>query len=151
MTNLLAWTIAGILMLVTVLMHYETMLLVSDRLLPWARRRFRGRRVMMASTGALMIGHIVEIWLFAIVIMTLLQWPAFGHLSGDFDGGFNGYLYFSAVSYTSLGDNNIRPEGAIRALAATETLTGLMMIAWSASFTYLKMEEIWNARGRKET
>jgi len=28
-------------------------------------------------------------------------------------------------------------------MAGIETLTGLVMIAWSASFTYLAMEKFW--------
>jgi len=51
-----------------------------------------------------------------------------------------------AVNYTSLGYGDIHPIGSMRAVAVTEALTGLMMIGWSASFTYLKMEQIWQTR-----
>jgi len=101
---------------------------------------------MILSMIALMVGHVVEIWLFAatLLAMSRLQW--FGGFAGAFDGGFGDFLYFSAVNYTSLGYGDIHPIGSMRAVAVTEALTGLMMIGWSASFTYLKMEQIWQTR-----
>ena len=32
-------------------------------------------------------------------------------------------------------------------MAGIETITGLMMIAWSASFAYLAMEKFWGLHG----
>jgi hypothetical protein len=141
--DFITWGIAGVLVLLTVLIHYEAMLAVSDRIVPWAQHHYRGRRVVAFSIAALMLGHIIEIWLWAIAAMVLLHFPDFGAYSGNFDHTLNSFLYISTVDYTSLGDNNIRPIGAIRALAATETLIGMLMLGWSASFTYLKMEQIW--------
>ena len=76
--------------------------------------------------------------------------PAFGGFGGSFGGNVSDFLYFSAVNYTSLGYGDIHPLGSIRAIAVTEALTGLMMIAWSASFTYLKMEQIWQTRSHRK-
>jgi hypothetical protein len=143
MIDFAAWACATLLVLLTVSIHYEVMSTVSDRIVPWAQRHFHGRRMIAIAVAALMAGHIAEVWVWALAYIASLNAHGFGALTGDFDGGFNSFLYFSAVCYTSLGDNGIRPEGAVRALAAAETLTGMMMIGWSASFTYLKMEQIW--------
>ena len=125
-------------------LHYETMSVASDRAIPWAQKKFlHRRRVMILLIGILMTGHVVEIWLFAFATMLLLQIPGFGSLTGSFEPTLNHYAYFSAVNYTSLGYGDILPVGPVRAIACSETLTGLLMIAWSASFTYLKMEQIW--------
>ena len=35
------------------------------------------------------------------------------------------------------------PLGAIRFLAGTESLTGFLLITWSASFTCLEMQRFW--------
>lgn len=150
MIEVLGWLLAGGLVVITVLVHYETMLAVSDRILPWAQKRFHGRRVIIVSIAALLFGHIVEIWLFALAMLAVMQVPGFGSLSGDFSGSFSDFIYFSAVNYTSLGTHDLRPEGCIRAITASETLAGLVMIAWSASFTYLKMEQIWQDNRAKE-
>jgi hypothetical protein len=146
MLDIAAWVIAALVIIFTVSIHYETMLTISDRVIPWAQRRFHGRRVMALAIAALMIGHIVEIWLFAMTFLLMYKAPGFGIISGGFDGSLNSFLYFSTVNYTSLADNHLHPEGPLRNVAASETLDGMMMIAWSASFTYLKMEQIWKGR-----
>ncbi len=148
MINFLAWLLAGVLIIVTISIHYEAMLLVSDHLVPWATRRFQGRRVIAIAVTALMLSHILEVWIFAAAYLFAAQPFGFGSVAGDFDGSFNSYLYFSAVNYTSLGDNMMHPRGALRDIAAAETLAGMLMIGWSASFTYLKMEQIWQGHRR---
>lgn len=55
-------------------------------------------------------------------------------------------LYFSLVTYTSLGYGDIAPLGPARLLAGIESLIGRGLIAWSASFTYLEMQHHWCAR-----
>jgi hypothetical protein len=35
----------------------------------------------------------------------------------------------------------------VRLIAGVEALTGLLMIAWSASFTYVAMEKFWPLHG----
>lgn len=149
MFDLIAWGIATLMVIVCVMVHYETMLLISDRLVPWGLRHAQGRRTIVLSIMALMLGHIVEIWLFAGTLMGLSQLQWFGGLGGAFTGHVGDFLYFSAVNYTSLGYGDIHPVGSMRAIAVTEALTGLMMIGWSASFTYLKMEQIWQTRAQR--
>ena len=150
MADFIAWGAAALLVLISVSIHYEAMLAVSDRFIPWANRYFHGRRVIAFAIAALMMGHIVEIWLWAAACAVMAHIPGYGTFKGTFDHGFHSYLYMSAVNYTSLGDGGIRPEGAVRTLVAAETLTGMLMIAWSASFTYLKMEQIWRRNGQNE-
>ncbi len=45
-----------------------------------------------------------------------------------------------------MGFDAANPSGAIRLLAGTEALTGLVLIAWSASFTYLEMARHWHVK-----
>ena len=143
MTDIIAWAFSGLFIILTVSLHYEMMLMVSDRLVPWAQKHLHGRRVVAISVLALILAHIFAIWLFALGYMVALHFPIFGSMTGDFDGSFNSLLYVSSSQYTSLGASDIQILGALRALASAETLTGLVMITWSASFTYLKMEQIW--------
>jgi len=150
MIAVLSWVIAAALVGLTIGIHYEIMRVVSDVLMPWAIRRFHDRRIIMLMIGALMLGHIAEIWAFAFAMMVLSTYPEFGHLAGEFDGSFNASLYFSAVTYTSLGYGDINPHGAMRSISVSEALVGLLMLAWSASFTYLKMEQIWDLRRRHQ-
>jgi len=55
-------------------------------------------------------------------------------------------FYLSATTFTTLGFGDLTPMGAIRVLSGCEALTGLLLITWSASFTYLEMARLWNER-----
>ena len=54
-------------------------------------------------------------------------------------------MYFSAETCTSLGSGDLTPNGPVRLLAGVEALNGLLLIGWSASFTYISMGRFWSA------
>lgn len=143
---LIGWMIGAVLAVVTIGMHYELIRLASDVVFPLALRRLHNRRSIILMIITLMAGHITEIWMFAVAMAGIAHFPSVGYLSGNIEGNFNDFVYYSAVSYTSVGYGDIYPHGIMRPLSVSETLTGLLMIAWSASFTYLKMEQIWKHR-----
>jgi hypothetical protein len=65
-------------------------------------------------------------------------------VAGPYSAGVTPYMiYLSAISYTTVGFGDVAPVGPIRLLVATEAITGFVLIAWSASFTYLEMERFW--------
>lgn len=66
-----------------------------------------------------------------------------GGFQGSLDGSLIDFMYFSAISYTSLGLGDIYPVGGMRLLTGVEALVGLLMIGWSASCSYLQMERLW--------
>ena len=43
----------------------------------------------------------------------------------------------------SVGFGDLSPVGPIRLVSGLESLTGLLLITWSASFTYLEMHQHW--------
>jgi hypothetical protein len=92
---------------------------------------------------AAFVAHTTEVWLHAIAYYLLTEHYAIGTFGGNFDRTFQDYLYFATVTYTSLGLGDVYPLGGLRLLAGVETPTGLILIAWSASFTYLAMEKFW--------
>ncbi len=96
---------------------------------------------------ALFFAHSIQVWLFAGGYMILVNGFEIGHFvteSGDmYHAGFVDALYYSIVTYTSLGFGDIIPTHAVRLLTGIEALLGLLMIAWSASFTYISMEKRW--------
>lgn len=51
-------------------------------------------------------------------------------------------IYFSSVTYTTLGFGDITPEGNFRMLTGLNSLAGLLFITWSASFTFLIMQRL---------
>ncbi len=146
MIEYVLWLFAVLLLIITVTIHYEVITIVSDRIIPWAQKCVPSRKVMAYAIAGLLFGHIIEIWLFALATKFLIAFPLFGAVEGTIENGFGVLLYLSSVNYTSLGDNTIRLVGPVRALAAGESLVGMVMIAWSASFAYLKMKLIWERR-----
>jgi hypothetical protein len=84
--------------------------------------------------------------LYALAYLVMEHFGA-GSFSGEFAGSLHDYLYFSATSYTSLGLGDVYPHGAIRLVTGVEALNGLVMIGWSASYSYLVMERLWGFPG----
>jgi len=127
-----------------VLVHYEGLIYLFNRL-----RRVQGpQRIKVLYAILAVIGlHVAEIWLFGATLWLLVQWPDCGHIAlgshvtSPF--GFLDSIYLSATTFTTLGFGDLAPVGPIRFLSGTEALTGFVLIAWSASFTYLEMERFW--------
>lgn len=92
----------------------------------------------------LFVAHVIEIWLYGVVAWTLVQFDGAGAVIGQQDViTVLDHVYFSAVSYTTLGYGEVYPVGPIRFIFGTEALTGFMLITWSASITFLQMQRFW--------
>lgn len=141
MTLLYAMVICVLMVVLTVLVHYEGLRLISDQLLPRLHMHPRQRMVFMIL--GVFAAHTVEVWLFTACYSLLDGVSGFGGFMGHREGGWVDYLYFSAVTYTSLGLGDVYPVGNFRLLTGVEALTGLLMIGWSASFTYILMVRFW--------
>lgn len=142
---LVMWLVAIALVIVTTQVHYEAMRGISFVMAKW---RPRVRTHLTPMMVAIIFAHLIEIIIFAGAFYVVAEEFGLGALEGAVDGALDGtyrdYLYHSAVSYTSLGLGDVFPTGQMRLLTGVEALTGLLMIAWSASFTYLEMTKTWN-------
>lgn len=127
----------------TILIHYETLYQLAKRL-P-ALHIIHRYRVLLAVM-VVMVAHIVEIWIFAIAYYLMIQVDGFGTLMGNIDSSLLDCSYFSFTTYTTLGFGDIEPTGYVRFLTGLESLTGLVMITWSASFVFLEMQKYWPKR-----
>ena len=107
----------------------------------------RMRPIPVIGMGTAMVvailGHLVEICMFAIAQWCMITDGRFGSLQGEIQHGLHDYFYYSAITYTSLGFGDVAPVGSLRLLAAVEAITGLVLIAWTASFAFLAMQELW--------
>jgi hypothetical protein len=131
---------------IAVLVHYEALYRLA-LLLPSLRIPARFR-VLVGVAGAF-LAHVVEVWIFAVGYYLLLAWDADSELGGNFDGSLLDCSYYSFTNYTSLGFGDIEPFGYIRFLSGLEGLTGLILIAWTASFMYIEMQKFWVADRKK--
>ncbi len=141
----LSMLIAALLVLVTVLVHYEAMRLISE-LLPHIRIRPR-LRILIVIFG-IFLAHTIAVWLFALAYYFLSGHFGLGEFGGHPPEQIYDFVYFSVVTYTSLGFGDLYPLQYLRLIAGVEALTGLVMIGWSASFTYLMMERFWSDHRR---
>ena len=124
-----------------VLIHYEFLYRISA-VIPKMKIKHRFR-IVFGVFGAL-VAHSIEIWLFSIAYYLLPQVQEWGHLEGNFDGSLMDCVYFSYTTFTTLGLGDIEPHGPIRHLVGLESLTGLLLITWTASFLYYEMQRYWD-------
>jgi Ion channel len=123
-----------------VVAHYEA-LAGCNRYVPKLTRR-RRRRVLIVICVVL-VTHVAEIWVFGIGYFVLGRYAEFGGLKGLANQALPEYVYFSAMTYTTVGFGDVVPTGSIRFLTGLEALTGLVMITWSASYTFIEMQRDW--------
>lgn len=100
-------------------------------------------RIVFGVFGAL-IAHSLEVILFSLVYYLLPWFKNMGDLTGDFNGSLMDCIYFSYTTYTTLGFGDIQPHGSIRNFVGLESLTGLLLITWTASFLYYEMQRYWD-------
>jgi ATP/ADP translocase len=129
------------LIAVCVLLHYETLRLLNDSLVRTKVIATRAK-VLVALVGA-MASHVLQIGAFAFAYYLLRDKFGMGGFGGTFQDTLLSFLYFSSETYTTLGFGDIYPTGALRMICGIESLIGLLMVSWTASFTYLEMRRYW--------
>ncbi|HET9397315.1 MAG TPA: potassium channel family protein, partial [Sphingomicrobium sp.] len=79
--------------------------------------------VLLIATISIFVIHTSEIWLYALLYVQL-----------DALGTFESALYFSTVTYSSIGYGDVLLDEEWRVFGAIEGATGLLMIGWSTAF-----------------
>ena len=91
------------------------------------RFRMHGHRsrvvAMLSVVFGLFLLLTVEIWFWALVYLAIGALPDFEHA-----------LYFSTVSFSTVGFGDIIPEHKWRLLGALEAINGFLMIGWSTAY-----------------
>ncbi len=84
----------------------------------------QGGLIVFVVLGIVSI-HTVEIWLYAVAFLVI----------GALDE-FEAALYFSTVSFSSIGYGDLVLDKSWRLLGAIEGVNGLILIAWSTAFLF---------------
>ena len=137
---LIVCSLAFVLAVACVIIHYEAFR-VAAGLAREAEVPRRGRLLLVIL--AAMIAHLLEIGCYAIVFWLCHGHPLLGVIEGKIEGNLFDFIYFSMTNYTTLGVGDVVAHGPLRLLATAEALTGLVLLSWTASFTYLSMENFW--------
>lgn len=134
LTNL---ALATAMVILTVMIHFGG-LLILIRLLRDRGHRFHAHESVLGQ-GILIVAvvlgifaiHTVEIWLYAAVFV------AVGALEG-----FDVALYFSTVTFASLGYGDVVLTPQWRLFGAIEAANGLILFAWSTAFLLSLMSRL---------
>ena len=129
-----------VVVVIVVMTHYEglhffTRWMTRNTLKP----RFR---IVIMIYGLLAL-HTFAITMFGGAYWFLSQSSGFGTLVAEDMLSLWDCMYFSATVYSTLGFGDLVPTQSMRLLAGIESVTGLLLITWSASFTYLEMVRYW--------
>lgn len=136
--------ISVVLVTVSVLIHYEVLRKLSD----WLSRlrQLHRTRVLVLILG-LLATHVFEIWIYAVgygLMDGVADFGVIAHTVGPTTAStWLDYVYYSFITYTTVGYGDLVPRGPIRFIAATEALTAWVLLGWSASFTFLEMQRFW--------
>lgn len=137
---LIVAAVCACLVVLTTALHYEVLRGLSETL---PDLRIASRAKLLVVVFAAFLAHLAEILLYAVAIYALVRYAHLGTLgAGRFS--LDTALYFSAETYTSLGYGDVIPVGDLRLVAGVEALNGLLLIGWSASYTYIAMERFWS-------
>jgi hypothetical protein len=137
----LAFFLNTLLMCATILLHYESLFYLDKTLkrLTHIQPRFK----VLVGVGVIFLTHVIEIWVFGLGFFLSLQIEGMGQLVGETGHLFLDCVYFSFITYTTVGYGDLVALGPIRYLTGVEALTGLILITWSASFLFMEMQRYW--------
>lgn len=141
------WGAVVITLIATVLtvgLQYEVLERLNFSMPRWKRIQPRVR--VLGMMVVLLTLHVAEIWIYGTGLFVATQFPELGYVAGVEPFQFLDAVYMSATTYSTLGYGDLVPHGPVRFLLGTEALVGLLMITWSASFTYLEMQRYWRTR-----
>jgi hypothetical protein len=120
----------GTLVIALTVVVHTVGLVVLTRWMAWIVRWFRlhrhslGKTVAMVTTVlGLFLVHTVEVWLWALV-----------YVVGGVASGLEEAVYFSIVTFSTLGYGDITPPPYWRVFAALEAMNGFILIGWSIAY-----------------
>lgn len=119
-------------------LHFATLLLTTKIV-----GHFHGTHpgsIVLSLTFAV-IAHLLEILIFAFAFQIMLSHELITF--SVYSPSFLDIFYFSGTTYTTVGYGDIVLVGDGRILAVVESVMGLVLIAWTASFTYYEMNRKW--------
>lgn len=96
---------------------------------------------ILVTILAAFVAHTIAIWIFGVTYFVLVNHTGFGALIGEGTHELLAYVYFSGVTYSSLGFGDVYPSGDLRLIVAAEAILGLILIGWTIAFTYIFTEK----------
>jgi hypothetical protein len=130
-----------------VYLHLGALVLLWSR---YPRLVSRARHYVGVMVFGVLVVHFLEIALFAGGIVVLAELGATDTPRDGLDLGQFDALYYSATFYTTT-DGPPLPTVPLRLLAVAESLTGVILVAWTASFLFMVMRKHWEGQVEGKT
>ncbi len=106
--------------------------------------QFRPAKVLsiLVSTALVLITlHLLEILVWALAYMIVLPSSELQTMESA--------LYFSAVTFTTLGYGDITLSSDWRLLSGLEAIDGILLIGWTTAFLFAVLQRAWQVPGDK--
>lgn len=130
-----ALIISLLLITITIIWHYWWLgKLIQLMPSPKKSHSHFGRSV--AILVLLFFVHVIEILWFSVGFYIARDVFELGGFTSAFKPIFRDYFYYSLVTYSTLGLSEFSPVGHVKVITGIESLTGFIMLTWSATFFY---------------
>lgn len=81
--------------------------------------------------------------MYLVGIVEVLIW-GFAYLAFDAVDGFEKAVYFSAVTFTTLGYGDVVLDGSRRLLSSFEAINGIIMFGWSTAIVIAAVQDAYS-------
>ena len=102
------------------------------------KNRFGDLKALSITATGLLVIHIIETTVWATAYLLAVGGKKFAN--------FEEAVYFSTVTFTTLGYGDIVIDGRWRMLSACQAMTGLLVFGWSTALLFSVVERVWHRR-----
>jgi hypothetical protein len=134
-------TVATLLISISVALHAIGMVTLFDRLVRFSPR-FEQR---VGTAGELLLLIQVFVFILALHLLQIAMWAGFYVRWGALQD-FETALYFSIVSYATVGYGDVVLPLQWRLVGAIEGITGILLFGWSTGFIFVVVSKLYEAR-----
>jgi hypothetical protein len=92
-------------------------------------------RLVIALFVALLVLHLMQVGLWALLYWWQIGWD------------FNTAIYFSTVTYATIGYGDVVPPAEWRLVAVMQGLTGVLMLGWSSAMVFALVSGLLGTSG----
>ena len=126
------------LILATVIVHAFALDFIISHFRTWAWKikatyKNKGMPIILSVTVlGVFTAHVIQIWI----------WALFYLVTGELET-LEAALYFSTVTFTTVGYGDVTLSGVWRLLSSLESANGMLLFGWSTAFIFEVMRRAW--------
>jgi len=133
-------TATGVLLATIVIHGVAVMLLFGIGRKPFARAQQLSLPAQLGVSCFFVVGFVVA------HIIEIVLWAAAYRLAGELRS-FEEAVYFSAVTFATIGYGDVTLSSEWRLASAIEGVNGILLFGWTTAFLFKVSELVWVSRG----